>query len=347
MKDQSRFRIRDAEKPGFDRVFEERFCRPLVALLPRPLRPNTISVVNHLVMWATVLLLGAAASFQGVAALTILYLGSLGFVVSAILDNLDGMHARATGQCSKLGELLDHGLDAPNVLLNAVGIVLALQLESYVAAAGLLSTAFVYHAQVVLDHHTGKWIPPPVSAPAGQLACTLTVLAWGAVFLLLGRSEPAVEVSVDVFGWAVVALNCRQWFFYLVRLKSLVVYHLNLVVIGSAYAGLYLFGVIDLVALIALVVGVSYRLTGTCVLRTLQGEPCHGWDPSVLAWLALISGLAFVDPIQLGETTLQRLTPYLAMAHMFLLNLLDIRRALRQQRWASPSQTPPAAAREV
>ena len=342
MKDQSHFRTQDAAKPGFDRVFEERFCRPLVARLPRALRPNTISVVNHLVMWATVLLLGVAASFQGVEALIILYVGSLGFVVSAILDNLDGMHARATAQCSKLGELLDHGLDAPNVLLNSVGILLALQLESYVAVAGLLSTAFVYHAQVVLDHHTGQWISPPVSAPAGQMACTLTVLVWGAVFLLFGRSEPAVEVSVDVFGWAVAVVNCRQWFFYLVRLKSLAVHHLNLILISCAYAGLYLSGVIDLVALIVLIVGVNYRLTGSYVLHTLKGRRYHGWDPSVLAWLALIAGLALIDPIQLGETTLQRLAPYLATAHVFTLNLLDIRRAVRQPEWASPTQTPPA-----
>ena len=331
MKDQNRFQIEDAAKPGFDRVFEERVCRPIVARLPRALRPNTISVVNHLVMWLTVLVLGAANTFEGGEALTILYVGSTGFVLSAILDNLDGMHARATGQCSKLGELIDHGLDAPNVVLNAAAIILVLQLESYVAAAGLLTSAFVYHAQVVLDHHTGRWIPPPASGTAGQIACTLTVLIWGAVFLMFGRSKPTVDVLVNVFGWAVTVTNCRLWLFYLVRLKSLAVHHLNLIVMSGAYAALYLTGVLELVALIVLLVGVTYRLTGSYVLHTLSGRRYHGWDPSVIAWLALIAGVAFVDPIQLGAITLQDLAPYLATAHAFAFNLFDIRRAVRQR----------------
>jgi phosphatidylglycerophosphate synthase len=331
---QNPFQIQEAEKPRFDRFFEERICRPIALCLPRALRPNTISVVNHLVMWLTVLLLGVAASFEGGVTMTILCLGSMGFVTSAILDNLDGMHARGTGQCSKLGVLLDHGLDAPNVILNAAGIILMLQLESTVAAAGLLSSAFIYHAQVVHDHHTGQWVPPPASGAAGQVACTFTVLIWGSVFLVFGRFTSTVDFSVNVFGWAVVALNCRQWSFYLRRLKWLALHHLNLIVVGGAYAVFYLTGVLDLVALLALLAGLAYRLTGTTVLRTLRGERYHGWDPSVLAWLALITGLAFLHPIELGGTTVQLLAPYLATVHVCVLNLIDIRQALREDQWA-------------
>ncbi len=50
----------------------------------------------------------------------------VGMLLSMIGDSLDGMHARRTDQCSKLGEMMDHWLDAIIVPLTTLGITVAL-----------------------------------------------------------------------------------------------------------------------------------------------------------------------------------------------------------------------------
>ncbi len=83
------------------------FWRWMVVLIPRWVSPNALTLVG---LAASVAAVGAALG--GVAGYRWMYLasGALLFVY-VTLDNLDGAHARRTGQSSRLGELLDHGLD--------------------------------------------------------------------------------------------------------------------------------------------------------------------------------------------------------------------------------------------
>lgn len=93
--------------------FYKRFViEPTVPLIPRRVDPNLITHVGHAANLAAV---AALAGFGGPR-------GGWPFVVAAALlhfynycDNADGAHARRTGQCSAMGELLDHGLDLLNV----------------------------------------------------------------------------------------------------------------------------------------------------------------------------------------------------------------------------------------
>jgi phosphatidylglycerophosphate synthase len=85
---------------------------PLLPLLPERLNPNTITHVGHLLNLTAAVLLLALWPKQGWP-----------FAASALLlqlyvwcDNADGAHARRTNQCSPMGELLDHGLDALNTV---------------------------------------------------------------------------------------------------------------------------------------------------------------------------------------------------------------------------------------
>ena len=84
---------------------------PLLPLIPRSVTPNAITHTGHLlnlVGTATLLALWPKRGwpFAFAAVLVQLYIWC---------DNVDGAHARRTGQCSALGELLDHGLDSLNV----------------------------------------------------------------------------------------------------------------------------------------------------------------------------------------------------------------------------------------
>jgi phosphatidylglycerophosphate synthase len=85
---------------------------PFLPLLPKSLHPNTITHVGHLINLSGAVLLVALSAEHGWP-----------FVLSTVMlqiylwcDHADGAHARRTDQCSALGEFLDHGLDALNMV---------------------------------------------------------------------------------------------------------------------------------------------------------------------------------------------------------------------------------------
>lgn len=89
---------------------------PLIGAIPARISPNAITHGGHLINLAALLLLIAAARMDR---------GWPFFLVPLLVhvwlwcDHADGGHARRTGQCSALGEFLDHGLD----LLNATYVI--------------------------------------------------------------------------------------------------------------------------------------------------------------------------------------------------------------------------------
>jgi phosphatidylglycerophosphate synthase len=89
---------------------------PLLGVIPARISPNAITHGGHLVNLAALVLLVASAHMNS----------GWPFYHEPVLvhfwlwcDHADGGHARRTGQCSALGEFLDHGLD----LLNATYVI--------------------------------------------------------------------------------------------------------------------------------------------------------------------------------------------------------------------------------
>jgi phosphatidylglycerophosphate synthase len=84
---------------------------PTVPLIPRRLNPNAITHGGHVINLIGFVVLLAFGQRSG---------GWPFFFAMAMVqlynwcDNADGAHARATGQCSAMGEFLDHGLDLFN-----------------------------------------------------------------------------------------------------------------------------------------------------------------------------------------------------------------------------------------
>lgn len=153
----------------------------LVELIPESLAPNTITVIGQIAaVLATVLAVVATMGHP------ILYVVS-GFLLLTYLtaDNIDGAHARRTGQTSSLGEFLDHGLDGvanacvlltAAVILHMDGIWMVLLLA--LGAMGFIVTFWE-------QYRTGKLILPEMSATEGV---TLVVIV---EFLLFFLGEPA------------------------------------------------------------------------------------------------------------------------------------------------------------
>jgi phosphatidylglycerophosphate synthase len=90
---------------------------PLLPVIPSRISPNAITHGGHLVNLAALVVLITASERMS--------RGWPFFLVPVLVhfwlwcDHADGGHARRTGQCSALGEFLDHGLD----LLNATYVI--------------------------------------------------------------------------------------------------------------------------------------------------------------------------------------------------------------------------------
>jgi phosphatidylglycerophosphate synthase len=119
---------------------------PIVRALPRALTPNQITLAGHLCMWsgAAVILMARRATPMVLLAL------AFGYTGYNVADIIDGMHARHSGRTSKLGELLDHGLDAFDAALIPLTYGIALREPAWLILA---STATIGYLQFVTFLH--------------------------------------------------------------------------------------------------------------------------------------------------------------------------------------------------
>jgi len=171
--------------PAYKRFLVE----PLVRFVPRSVHPNAITHLGHL------------ASLCGAACVAIDPPKSgLRFVVAAALvqvycwtDNADGAHARRTGQTSKYGEFLDHGLDSLTALYVVLITSAMLGLPAFwwvvLAAMAPAAAAIIYWEQA----HTGVMRLAMLNQVEGMLVLALALVGTA----ILGTD---VWVRYELFG---------------------------------------------------------------------------------------------------------------------------------------------------
>jgi oxygen-dependent protoporphyrinogen oxidase len=129
--------------PAYKRFLVE----PLVRFVPASVHPNTITHIGHLASLCAAACIVINPPTSGPR-----------FAVAALLvqvycwtDNADGAHARRTGQTSKYGEFLDHGLDSLTALyvILVTSAMLGLPAFWWVALAALApgAAAIIYWEQ--------------------------------------------------------------------------------------------------------------------------------------------------------------------------------------------------------
>ncbi len=225
-------------------LYKRLFIGTTVPLLPRALSPNTITHAGHI---ANALGLAVLAYYTQFALAVSGPTRTVAFLFAAAMinfynwcDNADGAHARHTGQCSAMGELLDHGLDLfnatyiaaiagiaigapPLALLAMVLVVVAAaavvyweqaetgtfqlpwlnQIESVVAVTALLAVAAVSGPEV-FTAHVG-----PVSLRALLVAALMGNALLGvvsSVLRVISRRGPLLPFAQQVaFGVAIYA----------------------------------------------------------------------------------------------------------------------------------------------
>lgn len=85
----------------------------MATLIPRWLAPNVITLGGGLlILLATFIVIWNLPAFYGPVPVWVCLVAIIGTAGFVILDNLDGRHAKAINNCSKLGDFLDHGVDS-------------------------------------------------------------------------------------------------------------------------------------------------------------------------------------------------------------------------------------------
>ena len=163
------------------RFYQRLFWDRLVLALPPSLAPNTLTLAAE--ACAVLAAVAAWGASQGVRPL---------YLLSALLlfaymtgDNIDGQHARRTGQTSVLGEFLDHGLDGLASCAALLCSAFALHVEGValviLVALGSLGFGGIFWAQ----YRTGLLVTPRISAMEGVTGASLLQLA----MLVLGETS--------------------------------------------------------------------------------------------------------------------------------------------------------------
>ena len=153
----------------------------LTPCIPAAITPNTLTLIGQVLG-----VLSAITCAIAVKGYPLFYvISAFCMMASLTLDNVDGAHARRTGQCSRRGELLDHGLAGitSTSVLVVTGLLLHLDdvLMGIFCALGALTFASLFWEQL----RTGVLTIPKVGPTEGVTALAI----WEVLVAVLG--EPA------------------------------------------------------------------------------------------------------------------------------------------------------------
>lgn len=312
----------------FEPLLIKTLCEPLLPHIPRGFTPNAISLTTHAVAWLTAIFALSSVYLAPFPKAMALIGAGIGMFISMVGDCIDGLHARRTNQTSKLGELMDHWLDAIIVPLVTVGITSALQMDPWAYAAVNITAAMVYNAQLVLYHHTGKFVvPEPATGVEAQFGVSLGYIAMAGFFYYVDRHQPWLDLAFGVLALAGVVVQLRCSYFFYPKLGRFISEHLWFVGLCSGFAVLYLMGILERHVFLFTVVFTSFRICGTYVLNTITKAPFNGRDLGLLAFIVVIFAVHYGMPqASIGPVTLPNALAVLACVYAIARNLIDLAR---------------------
>jgi phosphatidylglycerophosphate synthase len=318
-----------AESNGlFERTIIKTLCEPLLPHIPHSVHPNQISLVTHVVSWITAILAVSSPLLSPMGRSMALVGASIGMLFSMIGDCVDGMHARRSNQCSKLGEMMDHWLDAIIVPLVTIGISYALEVPAWALVVVNVTAAMVYNSQLILYHHTGRFVhPDTTSGVEAQFGVSVGYMAMAVFFYYVDRHARWLDIAIGLVCVLAVFVQMRCNAFYYVRLKSLTWKQLPFALFTTGFGALFLLGAIDAYAFAAACVFISFRICGTYVLSTIIKRPYGGTDWLIAGWLlaAFAAHFALPHTSWLGLSLPSSIT-LASCAYMVLANMVDFSR---------------------
>jgi phosphatidylglycerophosphate synthase len=146
----------------------------IVRALPRAVTPNQITIGGHLFMWVSAVI---ALNVRGAGPLVPLAL-AIGYTGYNLADIIDGMYARHSGKTSRVGELLDHGLDPFDAALIPLTYGIALQEPAWLILSSTATVAYLQFLTFLHGYRVGYVILGEIGVIEGlALAAAVCVAA--------------------------------------------------------------------------------------------------------------------------------------------------------------------------
>lgn len=278
MKDETHYEYRFTDHSLLLRLLERAVFAPIVRALPRSITPNQITIAGQL---------AAAAAFA-----VVVFgrpLGTAGFLLLAglaafytLADCIDGLFARHTKQTSRLGELLDHWLDALSVPLIVLAFGLALPADPRLVVAATLVTSFLHFATFLHGFRLGFVHLGAIGMMEGTcIAALVCVFAAFAGTDLLARPVFAGLSTASLLLAALVAGGSTA----LWSMRGLARHLRDFAFIGVLFAAVAVWffrGQLSPALAGALVIALGSRLEGQVIRARLLREPLALGDPLLL-----------------------------------------------------------------
>lgn len=125
---------------------------PAMALVPTSVSPNSLSILGNVCSVCALAILLVIKPEQQV----LFVFPALLIFAYLCLDNMDGMHARRTGQSSPLGEFIDHWFDGFNSNFLVFGLYYSARMPAEIILGLLAVTNLAYFATFWEQRHTGR-----------------------------------------------------------------------------------------------------------------------------------------------------------------------------------------------
>ncbi len=238
---------------------------------------------------------------------------------SMLTDHLDGMHARATGQGSKLGEILDHWVDSYSVTLLILSLPVSMGATGPLVTIAVTSGAMVYHTQLLVHRSTGKFVYPPTGGAASAVLLAVGLIVIAVILRFVPFTPLHREFFVGLVLLIMIAGHVVNVSFYFRRLKE--DRHLSalFLVAYGIVAVLYSLHLMQFSLVALLWIALSFRMSGSLVLYTVTKRPYRGWDPTLLVLLGLVLVLAVIP----AEADLTLIATSVVVAYTLIANARD------------------------
>lgn len=311
------------ESTGFEPWFVATVCQPVLDRVPRSVHPNTISLITSATCWLSA---GLAATSIGMSSAhqALAMVGAAMFqFLSGVGDCMDGMQARRTDRCSKLGEVMDHWLDTIHVPLVSLGICAVLEVPPWAVVLVHAGNTMIFNSQLVLQNHIGRFVA--TNGAEAQMTVAICYLIFGGVFYFVDRGHATVRMVV--IAMSVIAVGIEGYINQSLyrRLGKNIVDHLAFVVVMAGAGLLHLAGAMDGMTYLLLGVFISFRVSGGVVLANILGRRMQRWDPVVLFWLLACAGAHLTLPrFMVAGLPLSQVVAYAACLGLVAHNLTDV-----------------------
>ncbi len=276
--------------------FKPYLFKPLAAKIPDSVAANTITLTGGLCSLGALIAMWQASDDN-----RIFYFisGALMFIYMT-LDNLDGAHARRTGQSSPMGEFIDHWLDTASSGLIVAAVAWALALPTWLILTVIGVNGIAFFGTFWEQHTTGNLQMEPMGNIEALTLSAMLLTAFAITGPWLGQHEwfgiasiatvlPVTQIVTLAFtaGGAIKRTKrpMAPWIHPTIGPIAIVLWHV--------------YGQLDFVAATTMIVLCNPVFAGGRIVARVLSEPApsHGIGPIALLSAAAVASIAFDLPV--------------------------------------------------